>query len=319
MPFISSIRKKYESTPKNSILDHLEITGGDEIYTVGGYRIHLFTKTGDSEFSIKLKNPTNSDYLHLINQGATTVEYLVLAGGASGGKGIAGGGGAGGYREGFLPLAVGSTTPTTVGDGGAATPANDGAYVVGRNGGASGFCPISATGGGGGGTHNPSAPGGSGNSPSPGGGGNPGGSGGGGGGGGPSPYPGGGGGGAGTAGFRSPGNQTSAGTGIAGQGHPGGHGGYSSGDRAGNGGRGLASNITGFSRVRAGGGGGGNHSGPFGWGGPGFATDGGTGGNVITAAAPANSGSGSGGTGHSPNGQSGAGGSGLVVVRYPIL
>ena len=100
----------------------MEATGGT-ITTVGDYKIHTFTSTGNSTFEI--------------TSGSGDIEYLVIAGG--GGAGSlhtnnywAGGGGAGGYRtkvagqtsgggssaEPTLTLGTGSYT-VTVGAGGA--------------------------------------------------------------------------------------------------------------------------------------------------------------------------------------------------------
>jgi hypothetical protein len=101
MPFINSIRKKYDKPTTGGILDYVDITGGDEIYTVGGYRIHAFTKVGNSQLSVSAPKKYDDKTLHLLNN--FTVEYLVIAGGGSGGsRHGGGGGGAGGYREGSL-------------------------------------------------------------------------------------------------------------------------------------------------------------------------------------------------------------------------
>jgi len=314
MPFVSSIRRQHiqPEITSDSLLDHFEITGGDEIYTAGGYRIHVFTQTGESELSITPRHSENMMHLQPTNLAA---EYLVLAGGASGGKGIAGGGGAGGYREGVLELTTGSQ-PVVVGAGGPPSGGPAPRYTVGHRGENSTFASITSQGGGGGGTHNPGAtrtPGYDGDGRT----GGSGGSGGGGGGGGPSPYPGGGGGGAGGYGINSPVRRHPGGSGTTNQGHAGGWGGGNEGNYSGPGGPGLASSITGSTLTRAGGGGGGNHSGQSGLGGPGGGTPGRTG-SAPTASAPNNSGSGSGGGGHSPNGPSGRGGPGIVVVRYKI-
>jgi hypothetical protein len=311
MPFISSIRKKYETAPTKSILDHLEITGGDEIYTAGGYRIHLFTKTGDSVLKINTAKNINADtHQHLITEGAVDIEYLVIAGGGGGATNLAGGGGAGGYREGTLSLTVGSTTPTSVGAGGA--PSAPGSrYAVGNDGTASSFGPISTTGGGGGGNYS-------------GGTGRNGGSGGGGGGGG-GHHAGGGGGGAGARGWEAPqpgGTGGQYGNGIIGQGHPGGRGGVRI-HTAGQGGSGLSSTITGNSVVRGGGGGGSGypsspsvnrgHPGGAGGGGTGRQTD-----IALNGETGATNTGGGGGSGSHYAYHGGGGGPGIVVVRYRI-
>ena len=312
MPFISSIRKQYDNISKTNILDHLEITGGDEIYTAGGYRIHLFTKTGDSALKImpKTTNNTSSEYQHLITNGAVEVDYLIVAGGGAGSTNLAGGGGAGGYLEGHAVLAVGATAPTSVGTGsGPSAPGSR--YAVGGNGNPSVFNAITATGGGGGGNYQSGT-------------GLPGGSGGG-GGGGANHHAGGGGGGAGAAGRNA--TQPEAiggqyGNGIIGQGHPGGRGGGHI-HTAGQGGSGLSSNITGSNVVRGGGGGGSGypsspgtdrgHPGGAGGGGKGYQTDI----NLNGDTGATNTGGGGGSGSHYAR-HGGGGGPGIVVVRYRV-
>ena len=56
-------------------------TGGNNISISGGYAIHTFSTTGTSIFSIV--------------SGINSVDYLIVAGGASGGSYVGGGGGAG--------------------------------------------------------------------------------------------------------------------------------------------------------------------------------------------------------------------------------
>ena len=236
------------------------------------------------------------------------VDYLVIAGGASGASaqptyGAGGGGGAGGYRASYnseasggggssetaLSIAVGAefgSYTITVGAGGAArTSINQGED------GNSVFHTVTSVGGGGGGRWGGSLAGRSGGS--------------------------GGGGGWGT--------NNNGGAGTTNQGFTGG-GGYNSGsgsDRsagggggagavggdgaasnAGDGGTGVASTITGSSITRAGGGGGGGSS-----------SSGGTGGGgAQNVSGTVNTGSGGGGVHNS--GTSGAGGSGVVILRY---
>jgi hypothetical protein len=154
---------------------YIVATGGT-ITTCGDYKIHTFT--GPGTFTVcSIGNPI----------GSTTVDYLVVAGGAGSGDYFGAGGGAGGYRESSgaasgcyttsplgtcvsaLPVSV-QGYPIAVGGGGAG-----GSRLCGPNNGVSGgnstFSSITSTGGGGGGGANgPAVPG------------NPGGSGGGGGG-----------------------------------------------------------------------------------------------------------------------------------------
>ena len=285
-------------------------TGGT-ITTCGNYKIHTFT--GPGTFTVSSAGNAG---------GSNSVDYLVVGGGGgAGARWHSGGGGAGGYREsvpspaawtasplanpgGALPVSV-TAYPITVGAGGS------GGTSCGNNNGTDGntsiFSTITAALGGRAGTYNST--------------GNPGGSGGGGGGGtspnqsggtgntppvappqgnnggnGQTPAPGGGGGGGGGAG------------GVGSN--------FSSPDVGGNGGAGVSTSISGSSIGYAGGSGG---AGPSGGGtvpspawGSKSANPAGAGEN-----ARANSGSGGGTTAQNcaPN-AGGAGGSGIVVIRY---
>ena len=123
MPFITTIRRNHAKEQQLKI-EHpkFELTGGDKVYTAGGYKIHMFTTVGDAQlFLKKLEAPKP---LHLAGGagGGMMVEYLCVAGGGAGGGerndgGSGGGGGAGGYRSGTFTLTTG-TTPVTVGGGG---------------------------------------------------------------------------------------------------------------------------------------------------------------------------------------------------------
>ena len=272
-------------------------TGGtvtDTVIAGVPYRIHTFTTTGNSTFTVTKTGE---------------VDYLIVAGGGGGAGTIGGGGGAGG-------LLTGTTTVTpqaytiTVGDGGlGGFNWNNTTSQFGISGGNSSAFGLTAIGGGGGGSHT-SANG----QPVAG-------------------QVGGSGGGAGAAGTGS--------AGTAGQGNAGGGGGGNNGGggggagsagltslspvRAGAGGQGLLSSITGTPTFYAGGGGGGTRagSGVFARGGTGGGGDGGTNDQFKEAKDGAtNTGGGGGGGGH--NGASagntrtgGTGGSGIVVVRYP--
>ena len=312
----------------------ISATGGC-IATSGDYKIHTFT--GPGTFTVTSGG------------GPTAVaDYLVVAGGGSAGNNLSGGGGGGGFRESVpspaawtaSPLAnpgaalsiTPGSYPIQVGAGGAQSPTintqgNSGSPSIfrtitsagggtggggdgpgkggvsgGSGGGASGYAPVPTTGG-------------TGNTPpvSP-----PQGSNGGAGGNGPAAYPGAGGGG-GTAVGATPPNSSSAG---------------------GNGGAGAQTQIDTNNYYYSGGGGGGSYSpspaggnGGLGGGGgggkcsPGSAgTGGGTARNtgqngnpsgVNGGAGGANTGGGGGGSGHqSGNALGGAGGSGIVVIRY---
>jgi hypothetical protein len=213
------------------------------------------------------------------------VTYLVIGGGGGGGAAAAstggGGGGAGGYLTGVLnDLVAGTSYPVTVGAGGSAK----------SNGSNSVFHLYTAIGGGRGGTYSTgerAADGGSG------------------------------GGGNGSnigdnlAGYGTPSQGFEGGAGLGGSSFSGGGGGGAGGRgavsnsvTAGDGGLGAASDITGFPVTRAGGGGGGGGSGL-----PAGSSTGG-GGN---ASSPALANTGGGGVGNGGNG-----GSGVVILRYPL-
>jgi hypothetical protein len=291
--------------------DFIIATGGC-VTCCGDYKIHTFT--GPGTFTVtNAGNPC----------GSTTVDYLVIAGGGSGGNAFyaSAGGGAGGYREscggasgcyttsplanpcGALPVSV-QGYPITVGAGGpgSVAPPN----VPGSNGSNSIFSTITSAGGGGGGadcaqgssggsgggSSMVSVPrsGGAGNTPpvSP-----------------PQGQPGGGGppfGGGATKGAGG-GGATSAGGNVT----------TPNSTSAGPGGNGATSSINGTPTTRAGGGGGSTDSGPQGTGGPG---GGGNGGVSIPTIQDGTVNTGSGGGGGGGNSGNGGGGSGIVIIRY---
>ena len=131
----------------------ISATGGT-VATSGNFKIHTFT--GDGCFVVSaVGNPSG---------GGDNVDYLVVAGGGSGGKGRSGGAGAGGFRVSnslglpaptMSPLSsptgitvTATTFPITVGAGGAGATSPPG---VGNSGSNSVFSTITSTGGGGGG------------------------------------------------------------------------------------------------------------------------------------------------------------------------
>jgi hypothetical protein len=275
-------------------------TGGDSVTTDGTYWIHTFLSSGTFTPAKTL-----------------SCDYLVVAGGGGGGAqdgggyGAQGGGGAGGLRStvtatgggGSLESAISVTAQAytvTIGGGGAGSTA---ASAKGSNGSNSVFSTITSTGGGGGGsgTSGDGANGGSG----------------------------------GGGGWDGVGTQA-GGTGTANQGYAGGSqnadtseagaggGGAgatgtskTTGINGGAGGAGVSTSISGSSISYAGGGGGGAYISGSG----GSATFGGGGGGANGAAGAAgtvNRGGGGGGAGGSSNADGGAGGSGIVIVRYPI-
>jgi len=292
---------------------NIAATGGT-ITTDGDFKVHTFTSPGT--FTV-----TNAG----TPSGATTVEYLIVGGGAAGGQGCgSGGGGAGGYRTNYPAPGPNGGQPITATDypvsvGGGGSGAGDQATPnVGPSGSTSSVFSITSAGGGGG-------AGNSGTPPT----GNPGGS--------------GGGGGHGLGGGGS-GNQPPV---TPPQGNPGGQStpqGYTSDDQGGGGGgasqagigptgfggAGSPNAISGSAVTYAGGGGGGHRDSPntglFAEGGAG---GGGRGGGKDTGAtncrgrpATVNTGGGGGGacriTNSPPSGfgSQGSGGSGIVIIRY---
>jgi len=250
------------------------------------YKYHVFNSTGN--FTVSQVGTDN------------TVEYLVIAGGGAGTRydgGVGGGGGAGGYRTGSGLAIASQNYVVTVGSGGP-TNAN---LVAGSKGDDSIFSSITSTGGGGGGaqhsagqnggsggagTYNQHGSPGSGNTPST------------------SP---------------SQGNNAGYNTGFAGTSGGGGAGTAGQvadlGMSGGYGGDGLASSITGTSVTRAGGGGGANNGTSVR--GAGGSGGGGHGGGGVYSGLPGdvNTGSGGGGGGYYQK-LPGAGGSGVVIIKY---
>ena len=246
---------------------------------------------------------------------AYSIDFLVIAGGASGGQenyssGAGGGGGAGGYRTSTQTIIQGNTITITVGDGGASRPQGGGKGANGSDSSISGIgltTITSAGGGGGGGGTN------TGNSGS-----NAGGSGGGGtdatsptgsAGNTPSTSPS-----QGNAGGNSYSDKAGGGGGASAVGANGTAGG------GGAGGAGTASSITGTSETYAGGGGG---SGASATGGAGGAGGGGIGARYQVHAAGSgdiNTGGGGGGGANAgtPNySATGAGGKGVIILSMP--
>jgi hypothetical protein len=243
------------------------------------YRVHVFTSTGNSTFTVTRPG---------------TVEYLVVGGGGAGGRGFfhGSGGGAGGFRTGIMTIPSGSYG-VTVGTGGSgAVPANGGSSefhtIISAGGGAG----TGASGGSGGGNSYGGANAGSGNTP-------------------PTSPPQGNDGGRGAVSAPFDPHYGSGGGGGAGS-----IGGQGTSTTGGNGGAGLSSSISGITVTYAGGGGGSTFNG--GTPGTGAAGGGNGSSGQATSATP-NSGSGGGGSersnGNTPGGN---GGSGIVIIRYPL-
>jgi hypothetical protein len=284
------------------LLIELGIGGQQKLTTGGDYTVPVMSATGgtittvvDGGIEYKVHTFTSSGTF-TVSGGMGTVDYLVVAGGGGGGTRHGGAGGAGGYRTGTTTAAVGAHT-VTVGAGGTGGAVNT---SRGGTGGNSSALDITALGGGGGGSfgfNSNGADGGSGggactDNGTPGSGtsgqGNDGGkidTG---------TYPGTGGGGAGAAGSPN----------VSGVG--------------GAGGNGLSSSISGTATTYAGGGGGAGET-TAGTGGSGGGGNGAIG-NDAPQAGTANTGGGGGGARNSDaislNG--GAGGTGVVILRYPV-
>jgi hypothetical protein len=253
----------------------------------------------DDEFDVYTFDDTSGGSITFDTQ--TTVSYLIVGGGGGGGAGQfhqGGGGAAGGFRTGVAGLAAG-TYPITVGAGGAGATNT----VMGGNGDSSAFNGMTASGGGAGGHRGLNIQGQNGGS----------------------------GGGA----FNFSASPTAFGLGTSGQGNNGGHtagrngggGGGGAGtagsgqpaaNTGGDGGTGLASDITGAAVYYAGGGGGGGGSGGSGSGGLG---GGGAGTYNMQTGNDGASGLGGGGGGIGsvqPSHVAGAGGSGVVIIRVQV-
>ena len=320
--------KNIQDSTSNAIGNPFLVASGGTESTSGNCKIHTFT--GPGNFVVSNASSTAAENI---------VSYMVVAGGGSGGASDGGGGGAGGFRELKSPLTpytaspldgypsapnrvtvTAQSYPIIVGGGGAAITGPT--YNKGNNGSVSTFSTITSAGGGGGAANV---------SPTPGNKGQDGGSGGGGGrdgspgncagagntppttppqgnNGGNSPpggWTGGGGG----------GGATAVGTG--------GSGGSPGSEVAGNGGAGATTSINGTPTARAGGGGAsaaGESPSSAGVGGAGGGGQGGTCQGPAARAATSgtvNTGGGGGGDhGPAPAIVSGAGGSGIVIIRY---
>lgn len=265
-------------------------TVNDVVVDGATYRTHTFSTPGTTQLQVTDPGMTGE------------IEYLVVGGGGSGGGAYGGGGGGGGALQGRRTAQQDSYT-VTVGQGGAATGVytgsggtpDEGGGTSGTNGSNSTFDDLVAVGGGAGGAaRRTGAQGGSG--------------------------------GGGNGGWGKPGGLAVL---SGAQGSNGGNG-NGNGNNGGNGGAGVTSNISGVPVTYAGGGGG---SGFGGYGGGGGGGAGQTGGTANTAGQSGTASSGGGGAGQSAAGsgvnglgggggggvnQQGAGGSGVVIVRYPL-
>ena len=293
----SNLAFVYNGTAWNQISNVPFAATGGTVTTSGLYTIHTFTSSGTFQ----------------VTAGSSAIEYLIIAGGGGGdGTSIdAGGGGAGGYRssvvgessggnsssEASIQVGAGNYSITVGGGGNGGTGGNS---TNGSNSSISGpdISTITSLGGGAGraGTSSGLAGGSSGGS---------------GGDGGSDYHPTA----SGTVGQGTDGGEgqdDGAGGGGAGQAGEDSVAGGSNNQKAGRGGNGLSSNITGSAVTRAGGGGGGGE-GPDVGGNGGGGNGGGYNGAASTAGT-ANTGSGGGGGEQNVSGSNG--GSGIVIIRY---
>ena len=286
---------QYSTATLYGVSNGVKATGGT-LTVAGGYAYHTFTSTGS----------------FLPNQQIKGAEVLMVAGGGgSGGDYGGGGGGAGGYVYAYAQtLTAGNSYTALVGAGGTAYPGNQTIPRYGGAGSNSQFSSLTAALGGGGGASDYS-----GNRP-----GQPGGSGGGNSRGAASP-----------GGLGTVGQGNNGGTGLdTSSGYPGGGGGGAGGvggdapnsSYGGAGGIGTTicnvwHSVTGTGALSggvyyiAGGGAGGSRSGTTALGGLG-------GGGNSNTVGTANTGGGGGGANGSGNDVGKAGGSGLIIVRYPL-
>jgi hypothetical protein len=137
MPFISSVRGSFGPAGRSRRFRAVDQITGGTITTAGGYRIHTFTNIGANTFNIAPGYTSGS---------GLTTEYTILAGGGSGSTSHGGGAGAGGavyvssnsLLPGSYPITVGAGSPRST-------------STAQRNGGDSTFNGITTFGGGGGG------------------------------------------------------------------------------------------------------------------------------------------------------------------------
>jgi hypothetical protein len=265
-------------------------TGGNIVANDGTYWYHAFTSSGN-----------------FVPQVGLTADVLVVAGGGAGGRGVGGGGGAGGLLlHSSQSLVNGTNYACTIGAGGAEP--TSGVEISGNN---SQFAALTASvGGGGGGDFANGLTGGSGGGAS-----------------GTDNFTGG----SLTTGQGNNGGSTSGSgslNGGAGGGGAGAAGTANSGSNGGNGGAGTSTysswatpTLTGVSGSFAGGGAGGARAYDTNNGGTGGSGGGGNGGGLnqnSTAGTINTGGGGGGGTNDAPNKVGRAGGSGIILIRYPI-
>ena len=125
MPYIKSIRSTYEKSGFD-VLKRFDISGGDRVWTAGGYKFHEFITAGQHEFAVRDRFDNSNNTLGL-QVPATSITADVFAWGAGGGgaapQGWAYGapGGGGGFAGGITSIAGSTTLAVMVGGGGGAS------------------------------------------------------------------------------------------------------------------------------------------------------------------------------------------------------
>lgn len=288
------------SLPTGIVLSSGVISGTP---TVAGNASTLLTATAN----VTNKSATRTINWSVVAGAPSSVEYLIVAGGGSGGGLKGGGGGAGGLLTSTASVTAGTVYTIIVGAGASVSQ-----YQAGNQGSNSSAFSQTAVGGGGGASYIGSIQGVGGN------------------------------GGSGGGGSCDSGRNGTAGKGVypgstyinatrqgydggfstareggSGGGGAGATGSATDGFNGGNGGIGIQSSIGGTSTYYAGGGGGGG--GATGYSSVGGQGGGGAGGGSAGTAGTANTGGGGGGIGNNPylGFTAGAGGSGIVIIRYP--
>ena len=120
MPFIKSIRGNY-NTSKTDVEKRFEITGGDRVYTAGGFRIHEFITPGHHEFMVRDRYAGSGSTMNLASAFVNATGYMWGAGGggaAPQGWAYGAPGGAGGFAQGTVTVNSGATLNVTVGGAG---------------------------------------------------------------------------------------------------------------------------------------------------------------------------------------------------------
>ena len=140
----------YSVTPSPSGTENFICASGGTPSQFGDYEIRTFTGSGTFQVNSLATAPAND-----------IIDYVVVAGGGGGGSGTSGGsggGGAGGYRSFTCQPVTVATYPVTIGGGGVGAPPGANPVPKGTSGSTSTFRCNSSAGGGGGGSQD-SAPG----------------------------------------------------------------------------------------------------------------------------------------------------------------